>query len=96
MGFTGFYLTPNVLCRLFICLFFLFADVFGQPFETEEYVLPEMISELTGQRTVAIGDAVLQTLDTTIGYEICEELWNPRNTHTALGPSLAAFDFWTS
>ena len=29
------------------------------------------------QRTVPIGDAVLSTLDTCIGVEICEELWNP-------------------
>jgi NAD+ synthase (glutamine-hydrolysing) len=40
-------------------------------------VLPEFIRELTGQKSVIFGDAVLETLDTTIGFEICEELWNP-------------------
>lgn len=28
--------------------------------------------------TVPIGDAVIATKDTCIGYEICEELWNPQ------------------
>lgn len=30
---------------------------------------------------VPFGDAVIATKDTCIGYEICEELWNPRSTH---------------
>ena len=28
--------------------------------------------------TVPFGDAVLSTLDTCVGIEICEELWNPK------------------
>ena len=28
-----------------------------------------------------IGDAVLALQDTVIGYEICEELWNPLSSH---------------
>ncbi len=48
-----------------------------QLYQTEDYILPEFIRELTGQKSVVFGDAVLETLDTTIGYEICEELWNP-------------------
>lgn len=48
-----------------------------QAYQTEEYILPEFIRELTGQKSVIFGDAVLETLDTTIGFEICEELWNP-------------------
>ena len=46
-------------------------------YETEDHILPEFISELTGQKPVPFGDAVLETLDTTIGFEICEELWHP-------------------
>ncbi|XP_042218889.1 glutamine-dependent NAD(+) synthetase-like isoform X2 [Homarus americanus] len=40
-----------------------------------------MISRLTGQVTVPFGDAVIATRDTCIGYEICEELWNPESSH---------------
>lgn len=50
-------------------------------FVTEEFYLPRMITEITGQKTVPIGDAVLATVDTCLGYEICEELWNVRSTH---------------
>lgn len=46
-----------------------------------------MISELTGQQTVPIGDAAIATTDTCIGYEICEELWNVRSTHIDLSLS---------
>ncbi|XP_055682912.1 glutamine-dependent NAD(+) synthetase [Lutzomyia longipalpis] len=48
---------------------------------TEDFYLPRMISAVTGQQTVPIGDAVIATRDTCIGYEICEELWNPKSTH---------------
>lgn len=47
----------------------------------EEFFLPRMIQEVTQQTTVPFGDALLSTLDTCIGYEICEELWNPLGTH---------------
>lgn len=30
------------------------------------------------QTTVPFGDVVLSTLDTCIGSEVCEELWNPK------------------
>lgn len=49
--------------------------------KTEDYYLPRMIAAHTGQYTVPIGDAVIATKDTCIGYEICEELWNPKSTH---------------
>lgn len=49
--------------------------------ETEEFYLPRMIAKVTGQKTVAFGDAVLATRDTCLGFEICEELWNPKSTH---------------
>lgn len=48
---------------------------------TEDYYLPRMISVHTGQHTVPIGDAVIATRDTCIGFEMCEELWNVRSTH---------------
>ena len=40
-----------------------------------------MITELTGQTKVPIGDCVIALRDTVLGYEICEELWNPQSTH---------------
>lgn len=40
-----------------------------------------MIGTFTGQTTVPFGDAVIATTDTCIGFEICEELWNPKSTH---------------
>ncbi|XP_059618626.1 glutamine-dependent NAD(+) synthetase [Phlebotomus argentipes] len=54
---------------------------------TEDFYLPRMISAETGQQTVPIGDAVIATKDTCIGYEICEELWNPKSTHIDLSLS---------
>ena len=36
-----------------------------------------MIQEVTGQVTVPIGDAIIQTKDAAIGNEVCEELWSP-------------------
>uniref|UniRef100_A0A3B4XN94 Glutamine-dependent NAD(+) synthetase n=1 Tax=Seriola lalandi dorsalis TaxID=1841481 RepID=A0A3B4XN94_SERLL len=53
--------------------------------KTEEYFLPRMIQEVTGQDTVPFGDCVLSTKDTCIGTEICAELWNPRSPHIDMG-----------
>nr|XP_045008151.1 glutamine-dependent NAD(+) synthetase isoform X1 [Jaculus jaculus] len=53
--------------------------------QTEEYFLPRMLQELTNQETVPFGDAVLATLDTCIGSEICEELWTPYSPHVDMG-----------
>ncbi|KAK2173886.1 hypothetical protein NP493_843g01010 [Ridgeia piscesae] len=52
---------------------------------TEDFFLPRIIQEVTGQRTVPIGDGILSTVDTCIGSEICEELWNPNSTHIEMG-----------
>ncbi|KAJ8929500.1 hypothetical protein NQ314_017793 [Rhamnusium bicolor] len=52
--------------------------------QTEDFHLPRMISNITGQKLVPIGDAVISTLDTCIGFEICEELWCADSTHTSL------------
>ncbi|XP_074523390.1 glutamine-dependent NAD(+) synthetase [Halichoeres trimaculatus] len=49
--------------------------------KVEDYFLPRMIQEVTGQDTVPFGDCVLSTIDTCIGTELCEELWNPRSPH---------------
>ena len=45
---------------------------------TESYYLPRIIRDITGQETVQIGDAVIATVDTCVGSEVCEELWSPK------------------
>ncbi|XP_029001052.1 glutamine-dependent NAD(+) synthetase [Betta splendens] len=53
--------------------------------KVEEYFLPRMIQEITGQETVPFGDCVLSTKDTCVGTEICAELWNPKSPHIQMG-----------
>uniref|UniRef100_A0A6A7G1H9 Glutamine-dependent NAD(+) synthetase n=4 Tax=Hirondellea gigas TaxID=1518452 RepID=A0A6A7G1H9_9CRUS len=50
----------------------------------EDHFLPRMVQRVTGQKSVVFGDAVLSTHDTCIGYEICEELWNPSSSHIGM------------
>ncbi|CAE6350078.1 unnamed protein product [Rhizoctonia solani] len=45
--------------------------------QTEEHYLPRMIGAITGQVKVPFGDAVISTMDTCIGVELCEELFTP-------------------
>jgi NAD+ synthase (glutamine-hydrolysing) len=47
--------------------------------------LEDIIHKVTGQRTVPIGDAVISTLDTSVGCETCEELFTPLNPSTYMG-----------
>ncbi|GAA5905929.1 glutamine-dependent NAD(+) synthetase [Sporobolomyces salmoneus] len=49
--------------------------------QTEEFYLPRMIAQVTGQTTVPIGHAVVSTQDTCIGVEMCEELFTPAAPH---------------
>nr|XP_006642713.1 PREDICTED: glutamine-dependent NAD(+) synthetase isoform X1 [Lepisosteus oculatus] len=51
----------------------------------EEFVLPEMIQEVTGQETVPFGDGILVTKETCLGSEICAELWSSRSPHIDMG-----------
>lgn len=45
--------------------------------ETDDFSLPRMIREVTGQEVVPFGDAVIATRDTVVGVELCEELFTP-------------------
>lgn len=45
--------------------------------QIEDYYLPRIVSVYTEQTVVPFGDAVISTVDTCLGFEICEELWNP-------------------
>ncbi|KAF8504123.1 hypothetical protein JB92DRAFT_2968916, partial [Gautieria morchelliformis] len=51
----------------------------------EEHFLPRMIRDITRQSTVPFGDAVVSTLDTCIGVELCEELFTPASPHVLMG-----------
>eukprot|EP00731_Ephydatia_muelleri_P029696 Em0021g219a len=53
--------------------------------EIEDLYLPQMISNITGQRTVPFGDAVISTADTCVGCETCEELFTANSPHIAMG-----------
>lgn len=50
----------------------------------EDFVLPPVIQKVTGQKSVPFGDAVINTLDTCIGAETCEELFTPQSPNIAM------------
>lgn len=66
----------------------------SQSRQVEEYFLPRMIQEVTGQETVPFGDCVLSTKDTCIGSEICQELWSPNSPH--INMSLDGVEIFTN
>uniref|UniRef100_H3CCM2 Glutamine-dependent NAD(+) synthetase n=1 Tax=Tetraodon nigroviridis TaxID=99883 RepID=H3CCM2_TETNG len=68
--------TPELLLNF---LKFFFLHYFFR--KVEEFFLPRMIQEITGQETVPFGDCVLSTKDTCIGTEICAELWSSKSPH---------------
>ncbi|CAI5756746.1 unnamed protein product [Candida verbasci] len=53
----------------------------NRPKYWEDYQLPKSIQKLTGQSRVIFGDCILQTLETRIGFETCEELFTPQSPH---------------
>ncbi|KAL2354681.1 carbon-nitrogen hydrolase [Cryomyces antarcticus] len=56
----------------------------AKPRTLEQFYLPQMISRITGQKTVPFGDALISTLDTCLGVETCEELFVPDSPHDAM------------
>ena len=52
---------------------------------TEDYTLPQEITQLTGQRKVPIGIAAIATTDTLLAAETCEELFVPMSPHIHFG-----------
>ncbi len=49
-----------------------------------QYTLPHVISHVTGQRTVPLGDGILVLRDVTMAPEVCEELFSPVSPHSLL------------
>ncbi|KAI6657638.1 Glutamine-dependent NAD(+) synthetase [Oopsacas minuta] len=50
----------------------------------DEFILPSSLVEATGQHRVPFGTAILITEDTSIGSEICQELFNSNSPHIAM------------
>jgi NAD+ synthase (glutamine-hydrolysing) len=46
-----------------------------------DFLLSDMLQKVTGQKIVKFGVAVLQTKETNIGCEMCEELWTSNSPH---------------
>lgn len=53
--------------------------------QVENFYLPRMIRKIIGQEVVMFGDAVVATLDTCVGSEMCQEMWNPYCRSIELG-----------
>ncbi|MFK7804757.1 MAG: NAD(+) synthase [Anaerolineae bacterium] len=51
----------------------------------ETLMLPDIIRQVTGQKTVPIGDGALEFNDTTLAAETCEELFAPDSPNIYLG-----------
>ncbi|KAJ1944719.1 glutamine-dependent NAD(+) synthetase, partial [Kickxella alabastrina] len=52
--------------------------------QVDDFVLPRFIAQITGHRTVPLGDALVSTEDSCIGIELCEELFTPQSPHIAM------------
>ncbi|KAH9951184.1 glutamine-dependent NAD(+) synthetase with GAT domain-containing protein [Amylocystis lapponica] len=53
--------------------------------QVEDHYIPRIIHAVTGQTKVPFGDAVVSTIDTCIGVELCEELFTPASPHILMG-----------
>ncbi len=47
--------------------------------QVEDFRLPPLVQSITGQKSVPIGDFLIETNDTVLGTEKCEEMFTPRN-----------------
>lgn len=56
----------------------------NRPKYYESFQLPKFISGISGQSRVTFGDCVIQTLETTVGAETCEELFTPQSPHISM------------
>lgn len=66
----------------------------NRPKYYEEYQLPKFISKLTGQSKVTFGDCIIETKETRLGCETCEELFTPQSPHIAM--SLDGVEIFTN
>ncbi|KAL4445070.1 hypothetical protein ABPG74_018798 [Tetrahymena malaccensis] len=61
-----------------------FFTAWGIHKEMETFELPVVIQQVTKQKSVPFGNAIIQTLDTRIGVETCQELWMPSTLSSIL------------
>lgn len=47
--------------------------------QISQFKLPRIVQQATGQKTVPIGDFILEFNDTSVGFEVCEESWISNN-----------------
>lgn len=66
----------------------------NRPKYYEEHYLPRNITKATGQSKVTFGDCVIETFDTKLGCETCEELFTPDSPHIAM--SLDGVEIFTN
>lgn len=53
--------------------------------EADDHYLSPSLATATGQQSVPFGDCCIQTLDTRVASETCEELFTPNSPHINLG-----------
>lgn len=56
----------------------------NRPKYHEKYLVPKDIQKLIGQTSVVIGDCVVETPESKIGAETCEELFTPQSPHISM------------
>jgi NAD+ synthase (glutamine-hydrolysing) len=66
----------------------------GRPKYYETYQLPKSIASIARQSSVTFGDCIVQTLETRLGCETCEELFTPQSPHIAM--SLDGVEIFTN
>lgn len=62
--------------------------------KSEDYFLPRIIREVTGQTVVPFGDINLRSNFTFFGFETCEELFTPESPHIRM--SLGGVEIFTN
>ena len=67
--------SPSCFSMFWLCIVRRYFTPWKGVRVVENFSLPRSISKIRGQRHVPIGDALISTLDTCIGVEICEELF---------------------
>ncbi len=60
---------------------------------TEDFYLPRLLSDITGQTVVPFGDGVMVTMDTVFGCETCEELFTGKRYEDCYASILYRADF---
>ncbi|KAI3404420.2 QNS1 [Candida oxycetoniae] len=66
----------------------------NRPKYFEDHQLPSHISKITGQLRVTFGDCIIETADTRLGCETCEELFTPQSPHITM--SLDGVEIFTN